>query len=88
MFRVLVFIQQVFKIGLPMVVFVLQHVHQITPDIEDVKLIGVYSSLEMAETAKSRTANLKGFRDTPNGFYIDEYEIDFDHWAEGFVIVE
>ena len=71
-----------------MKVFVLQHVHQTASDIEDVKLIGNDSSLVMAEAAKSRTAHLIGFRDEPNGFYIDEYEIDFDHWTEGFVTVK
>jgi hypothetical protein len=33
----------------------------------------------------SRASNQLGFRDFPDGFSIDEYEIDKDHWQEGFV---
>jgi hypothetical protein len=26
------------------------------------------------------------FRDDPDGFRIDEYPIDIDHWTEGFIL--
>lgn len=68
-----------------MKVFVLQHVHQITSDQEDVKLMGIYSSRERAEEAQSRMIKLPGFSDAPDGFHIDEYEVDVDHWTEGYV---
>ncbi len=77
-------------------VFVLQHVHVISDTQEDVKLIGVYRSLEAAHAAINRLNNQPGFTehrrlvdpladDDANGFYIDEYELDKDHWSESFV---
>lgn len=67
-------------------VFVLQHVHSRDDGGEDVKFIGVYSSHENAQAAVARLARLPGFADAPNGFHIDEYRVDQDHWAEGYVV--
>jgi hypothetical protein len=66
-------------------VFVLQHVHAREDGVEDVKLIGVYSSREQARAAVARLGRLPGFADAPDGFHIDEYRVDQDHWAEGYV---
>lgn len=66
-------------------VFVLQHVHEISPDNEEVKLIGVYSTEDQAKVAIQRVIGEPGFRDAPNGFHIDAYEVDKDHWTEGYV---
>lgn len=68
-------------------VFVLQHVHTQDDGTEDVKFIGVYSSREKAQEAVKRLTRLPGFADEPDGFHIDEYRIDQDQWAEGFVTV-
>jgi hypothetical protein len=68
-------------------VFVLQHVHSREARSEDVKLIGVYSSREQADAAMARLSPLPGFSDAPDGFHIDEYRVDQDHWAEGYVVV-
>lgn len=68
-------------------VFVLQHVHSQEDDIEDVKLIGVYSSREKAQEAVTRMGGLPGFADAPDGFHIDEYRVDQAHWEEGYVVV-
>jgi hypothetical protein len=68
-------------------VFVLQHVHSREDGAEDVKFIGVYSSREKAEAAVVRLGRLPGFMDAPDGFHIDEYRLDQDHWAEGYVVV-
>lgn len=51
---------------------------------QDVKIVGVYSSRERAEAAVSRARTLPGFRDHPDGFHIDVYHVDKDHWAGGF----
>ena len=67
-------------------VFVLQHVHSREDGGEDVKFIGVYSSREKAEAAVARLSRLPGFSDAPDGFHIDEYRIDQDHWVEGYVV--
>jgi hypothetical protein len=77
-------------------VFVLQHLHVINGDQDDVKLLGVYSSRALAEVAMEKFRHLPGFRDTPymadptqsgpsEGFTIDEYQLDQDSWGEGFV---
>lgn len=68
-----------------MKVYVVQHVRDEDSPDEDVKLIGVYSSEEKARQAVTRLTPLSGFRDFPNGFYIGGYELDEDHWTEGFV---
>ena len=66
-------------------VFVLQHVHETEEGAEDVKFIGVYSSREKAQAAVGRLSRAPGFSDAPDGFHIDEYQVDQDQWAEGYV---
>lgn len=68
-------------------VFVLQHVYTREGGVEDAKFIGVYSSLKKAQAAVARLGRLPGFVDAPDGFNIDEYRIDQDHWAEGYAVV-
>lgn len=65
-------------------VFVLQHTAREGQDDEDVKFIGVYSMRSSADAAIARSVVQPGFRDFPNGFCVDEYAIDKDHWREGF----
>ena len=78
-------------------VFVLQHVRVLPDDVEDLKLIGVYSSRAEALKAVDRRRQHSGFEDFPllvdpsikgsgpDGFHIDEYQLDLDYWSEGFV---
>ncbi len=68
-----------------MKVFVLQHVHELSPDNEDVKLIGVYSTEDQAKHAIARLVGTPGFCEAPDGFHIDGYELDEDHWTEGYM---
>ena len=68
-------------------VFVLQHVHSQEDGVEDIKFIGVYSSREKAQAAVARLSRQPGFADAQGGFHIDEYRVDQDHWAEGYVVV-
>lgn len=65
-------------------VFVLQHVAREDQDDEDVKFIGVYSSRATAEAAVARLRQQPGFSAYRDGFHLDEYTIDMDHWTEGF----
>lgn len=69
------------------IVFLLFHTHDLGEGETDDKLIGVYASLADAQQAQARTAVLEGFRDAPEGFVIDPYEIGMDHWSEGYVTV-
>lgn len=68
-------------------VFVLQHAHMREDGVEDVKFIGVYASHEKARAAVARLQRQPGFVDAPDGFHIDEYRVDQDHWTEGYVVV-
>ncbi len=52
---------------------------------EEIKFIGAYSSRVKAEDAIKRLSKQSGFKDFPEYFFIDEYEIDKDNWTEGFV---
>lgn len=67
-------------------VFVLEHSYESADTGEqEAKLIGVYSSKEMAEKAIERLKKQPGFRDFPDYFNIDEYVLNQDDWEEGFV---
>lgn len=80
-------------------VFVLQHLHLLNGDEEDVKMLGVYSSRELALAAVERFRRQPGFRDlpqmaeytdapgSPEGFHLSEYELDQDSWREGYETV-
>lgn len=52
---------------------------------ETAKLIGVSRSEDDAHAATARLRDQSGFRHFPDGFHIDRYEINKDHWTEGFV---
>ena len=69
-----------------MEVYLLQHSYEVMDD-EDVKVIGVYSSEMAARAAIERLKEQPGFRDHPDGFHVDRYPLDKDHWTEGFVDV-
>lgn len=66
-------------------VYVLQHVHTSSSGKEDVKLIGIYETEDDARAAVARLSQQPGFRAHPHGFHIDRYELNKDHWVEGFI---
>jgi hypothetical protein len=77
-------------------VIVVQHLHRLPSGADDVKLIGVYRTEANARAAVGRLAMQPGFCKHANvidpeldqddqGFHIDEYELDKDHWTEGYV---
>jgi len=66
------------------VVHPLWHVRADDEYADDAKFIGVYSSEEEAKKAIVRLKDQPGFRDHPAGFQISKYEINKDHWTEGF----
>jgi hypothetical protein len=63
----------------------LWHVREDDHYKEDAKLIGAYSSPEAAAAAVSRVKDQPGFVEYVAGFEVSAYEIDKDHWAEGFI---
>ncbi len=65
-------------------VFIVFHARETSNGVDSVKMIGAYSSKQAGESAILRLIKQPGFRDLPDGFSVDEYEIDKDHWQEGF----
>jgi hypothetical protein len=65
-------------------VCLLWHVHQVGGE-DDEKLIGVYRQAADAKAAIERLRNKPGFVTCPEGFQICSYELNRDHWTEGFV---
>jgi hypothetical protein len=64
-------------------VFILHHSYELD-GCDKTKLIGVYTSAAEAESAIGRLKQQPGFCDYPNAFIYDEYELNKDHWNEGF----
>ncbi|MEV4753876.1 hypothetical protein AB0J86_01985 [Micromonospora sp. NPDC049559] len=56
-------------------------------DGDDLKILGVYSSERRAEERIREARLLPGFREEPDCFMINRYELDEDLWTEGFVSV-
>lgn len=67
------------------VVYIVQHVHEFDDDSEDIKMIGAFTTREAAEQAVKQVSTAEGFRDTPEGFHINAYELDKIHWEEGYI---
>lgn len=66
-------------------IYYLYHIRNEDTDDEDVKLIGMYSSYELAEKAQERTKYKPGFIDYPDDFQIFDDVINRDGWVEGFI---
>ena len=64
--------------------YVLQHSYELENGCDEAKLLGVFSSYEKAEAAILEYKKLPGFKQRPNDFCIDNYEIDKKCWIEGF----
>lgn len=52
---------------------------------DDVKLLGTYSCRDTARDRIQRARHLPGFSDEPDCFYVEEFVVDKDEWAEGYV---
>jgi hypothetical protein len=76
-------------------VFLLQHLHILNIDEEEVKTLGIYSTRDAALAAVERFRALPGFKDCPQladtsapgpavGFCVDEYRLEQDSWSEGY----
>ena len=66
-------------------VYLLWHHYPENPNDDNAKLLGVYSSRALAQQRIENTYKLlPGFSRGEGELTIDEYEIDKDHWAEGY----
>lgn len=52
---------------------------------DDVKLLGVYSTRANAQARADTARLLPGFRDEPECFVVDGYQVDHDEWQSGYV---
>ena len=72
-------------------VYVLYHVREGTDDPNvvddgDVKMVGVYSTDDLAKAAVVRLGKQPGFSVAPEGFRIVSLVLDRDNWPEGLSI--
>ena len=63
-------------------------VHHFNKYDADIKSIGEFPSQAKAEAVVAKYKNFKGFKDTPDGFSVDAYELDKMYWAEGYYSVK
>lgn len=63
-------------------------VYHVNPKNDEKKFIGAYSSLAEAEAVVAKYKNFKGFKEAPDHFYIDKYELNKMYWAEGYYSVK
>ena len=66
-------------------VFLLWYVKERDGDGADL-LIGVYRTEPDVEAAIDRLKSKAGFVDAPKGFRINRYELNRDHWENGYVV--
>lgn len=58
-----------------MKVYLLYHKHEVEPDVADVKNIGLYSSVNIANATIEIYKDIQGFKDYPDGFCIKEFDV-------------
>jgi hypothetical protein len=69
-------------------VWLLYHVHEFDDGHESLKLIGAFSSKELAEAALEQVTDQPGFRELPQGFDLSECTLNQLGWTEGFVTIQ
>ena len=63
-------------------------VAHLNPKNDDEKHIGSYLTYEEAASVVEKYKQFEGFRDAPDCFYIDKYEIGKLYWPEGYYSVK
>ena len=67
-------------------VFTLWHIHEVEGEEDEDRFIGVFSSREEAENIMESFKTKPGFKEAPDGFIIDEYQLGKTHWESGFIL--
>ena len=79
-----------------MILYIVEHLHILYDDVEDIKFLGVFSTKEKAEKAIQILSKQPGFKDFPKiiddndieDFYIIKVVVDeIAEWKEGFTTV-
>ena len=85
-----------------MILYIVEHLHILYDDVEDIKFLGVFSTKEKAEKAIQMLSKQPGFKGFPKiiddndiendvieGFYIIKVVVDeIAEWKEGFTTVK
>lgn len=64
-------------------IYLVQHVSKYK-EYEDVKIVGIFETEQKANNAIRVLRMQPGFSAFPDGFFVDEYEMDEMFWREGF----
>jgi hypothetical protein len=67
--------------------WLLWHIEDRDEETEDSKLVGAYSSQEEANAAIARLKDKPGFAEQPDGWFMEEYRLNEDHWTGGYRFV-
>lgn len=59
-------------------------VTHVNPKNDDIKGIGTYATRAEAEKTVALYKTYKGFKDSPENFYIQRYQVDQAHWSSGY----
>jgi uncharacterized protein YdaU (DUF1376 family) len=65
-------------------IYLLSHDYETPTSLDNGALLGIYASEADARKAKEQLVLMPGFNEHPNGFHIDRYKINEDHWTAGF----
>ena len=68
-----------------MVVYLVMHAYEQESGCESIKTLGIFRSKAEAEAAIERARTRQGFRDYPDGFHCDAYEVGREFWTDGFI---
>lgn len=85
-----------------MILYIVEHLHILYDDVEDIKFLGIFSTKEKVEKAIQMLSKQPGFKDFPKiiddndiendvieGFYIIKVVVDeIAEWKEGFTTVK
>ena len=69
-------------------VYILWFVHEWKDEDreDDELLIGVYSTEDDARAAIERLKDKRGFSSMPESFLISKYQLNKDHWTDGYIV--
>ena len=69
-------------------VYILWFVHEWEDEEreDDELLIGVYSTEADAQAAIERLKDKRGFSLMPEGFQMVKYQLNKDHWTDGYIV--
>ena len=67
------------------ILYIVTHIKGDSENIDDFKIIGIYSSKSEAEKVVNRLRNMPGFSGYPNHFNIGPYVLGKNYWEDGFV---